>query len=82
MSPENDLRIVVYKEDDVFIAQCLEYDICAQAPDKETLRERMDCLLECEVAEMERTGQELDGAPERFHNMWRDGSHSYKEVAA
>ena len=82
MSNPNDLRVVVYKEDGMFVAQCLEYDICAQAPDKDLLRERMDCLLECEMTEMEKTGQHLDAAPERFHNMWGTGSPTYKEVAA
>ena len=50
----------------MYVAQCLEYDICTQGPDIETLRERMDCLLEVELGE----GQHLDQAPERFHNMW------------
>ena len=82
MSIQDDLRIVVYKEDEVFVAQCLEYDICTQAADRSTLRDRMDCLIDLEVQEMQEKGQELDPAPERFHNMWDQGSRSYKEVAA
>lgn len=79
---KDDLRIVVYEEDGMYVAQCLEYDICTQASDKETLQERMNCLLEIEAEEMDRTGQQVDRAPERFHKMWRDGSPAYKEVAA
>lgn len=82
MSVKDDLRIVVYKEDEVFVAQCLEYDICTQAADRTTLRERMDCLIDLEVTEMQGKGQGLDPAPERFHNMWEQRSRSYKEVAA
>ncbi len=82
MPKETSLRIVVYKEDDMFIAQCLEYDICAQAKDRETLSERMEFLMECEMHEMEKTGQELDAAPAVFHNMWSKSNHAYKEVAA
>jgi hypothetical protein len=82
MTSKQDIRIVVYREDEVFVAQCLEYDICTQAPDKGTLRERMDCLIEIELREMEKTGQELDPAPDRFHDMWDEGGPNYKEVAA
>lgn len=82
MSVSEALRIVVYEEDGHWIAQCLEFDICTQADDRETLQDRMDCLIECEVAAMSESGQQLDPAPERFHNMWSKGSHSYKEVAA
>lgn len=82
MPVNDDLRIVVYEEDGFFIAQCLEYDICTQAEDRATLRARMECLIELESLEMTKKGQELDPAPERFHKMWDQGSHSYKEVAA
>ncbi|WP_297777759.1 hypothetical protein [uncultured Roseovarius sp.] len=82
MPIKDDLRIVIYEEDGFFVAQCLEYDICTQAKDRTALRERMECLLDLETAEMAKRGQELDAAPERFHNMWDQGNHSYKEVAA
>lgn len=80
---QDGLKIVVYREDDMFIAQCLDYDICTQAKDRETLHKRMDCLIHLEMEHMRESGQELDPAPERFHNMWvQEGSHAYKEVAA
>lgn len=83
MTPKEQLRIVMYEEDGFFIAQCLEYDICAQAEDRDELVERMECLLECELEEMRKSGQPIDPAPERFHNMWDDvGSRKYMEVAA
>ncbi len=82
MKDATELRIVVYKEDDHFVAQCLEYDICTQAGTREELRERMDCLVDMELQEMQETGQRLDPAPEIFHNMWDQGSRSYKDVAA
>lgn len=82
MTSKQDFRIVVYREDEVFVAQCLEYDICTQAADRDTLRERMNCLIELELDEMRRTGQELDPAPDRFHDMWDSGGPNYKEVAA
>ena len=66
MNAEQPLRIIVIKEGDMYVAQCLEYDICTQGPDIDTLRERMNCLLEVELEE----GQHLDEAPQRFHKMW------------
>ena len=83
MTIANDIRIIVYKEDDHYIAQCLEYDICTQAGDRDTLRDRMACLIECEIRAMEESNQAIDAAPERFHNMWDKGDRlSYREVAA
>ena len=79
---QDDLRIVVYKEDEKYVAQCLEFDICTQADDPQTLRDRMDCLISLETEHMKESGQQLDPAPERFHKMWAEGSHVYKEVAA
>jgi len=66
----------------MFVAQCLEFDICTQGPDLETLRGRMDCLLDIELGE----SQAIDPAPERFHNMWDravtiSGGPQYRLVA-
>jgi hypothetical protein len=66
MIHNQDLRIIVIKEDGILIAQCLEYDICTQAADMDTLKDRMNCLLEVEL----KAGQAIDQAPERFHKMW------------
>ncbi len=82
MKNDQKFRFVVFEEDGIFVAQCLEFDVCTQAPDKETLRERVDFLMEIELEEMERTGKRLDPAPEVFHNMWESGGHTYRDVAA
>ena len=78
MSDQQSLRIVVLKEGDAFVAQCLEYDICAQAPDVETLRVRMNDLIDLECrASLDETGLEfggIDAAPEKFHKMWDDAN--------
>ena len=76
------LRIVVTKEDDMLVAQCLEYDICTQAADIDTLKDRMGCLIQIE----RESGQAIDPAPERFHKMWdtatsMTGDHCYRLAA-
>jgi hypothetical protein len=70
MNTVENLRIIVTREDSMFIAQCIEYDICTQAADMETLKERMNCLIEVELED----GQHIDPAPEKFHKMWDDAS--------
>ncbi len=79
-----DIRAVVFKEGDLYVAQCLEYDIATQAPDLDTLLDRLDLTLEAECAiTMERTGKPFDGiapAPVLFHQLWEKGSHSIGRV--
>ena len=87
MDANEPLRIVVYKEDEKFIAQCVDFDICTQADDVESLKARMDCLIEMEMGYASESGQPVDPAPERFHNMWdqnlaSNSSNEYKVVAA
>ena len=66
MQTDQEIRVIVFKEGDMLVAQCLEYDICTQGPDIETLRQRMDCLLELELE----NGQAIDPGPVGYHIMW------------
>lgn len=76
MSNEKTLRILVFREDEMFIAQCLEFDICAQGVTFDEAIRRMDALLEVErQGTLETSGSEyggLDSAPPHFHKMWDD----------
>jgi hypothetical protein len=70
MSRDETLRVVVFWEGESWIAQCLEYDICAQAPDVDTLRSRLAVALD---AEWEAGGNSFSGiekAPEHFFKKW------------
>lgn len=87
MNDSEPMKILVFKEEDKLVAQCVDYDICTQADDIETLQSRMDCLIEIELTESAKTGQPIDPAPERFHKMWDSNpapqsSNEYKVVAA
>jgi len=56
------LRVLVQKEGDIWTAQCLEYDIGAQADDLETLKRRMDLTIRVEIDQsIARTGVEFGG---------------------
>ena len=74
MSENIELRAIILKEDDGFVVQCLEHDICTQADTLEELQKRFSCLVQAYLAENGGTLQGLDPAPEGFHKMWDDAS--------
>jgi len=74
MAKDTTVRAIVFREGDQLVAQCLEYDIGAQASDPETLHERLVMTLYAEC--MTRGGSEadpfpgIDPAPEYFQQLW------------
>lgn len=80
-----DLRIVLYREQDLWVAQGLELDIRAQGTTVEEVEIRLDAvLLEEERYTTERHGKAFHGigqAPKKFFDMWDNapGSYSPKE---
>lgn len=70
----NDLRVVVFKDGDMYVAQCLEHDICAQAADIKTLRHRLDAAVDAERDHARQMGKTISDslapAPEHFLEMW------------
>lgn len=75
------IRVILFHDCDLWAAQCLEYDIGAQAPDLGTLCARLSAALEMELSES--LGQKgapfegIDPAPQRFHDMWERRSRSF-----
>jgi len=67
-------RVVVFKEEDSFVAQCLEYDICTFASDMRTLRERFLSIFSAELVMSSTNGEEpfagIEPAPDKFFDMW------------
>ena len=45
------LGVVVLRDDDLWVAQCLEHDIGAQAADVDTLMTRLEVVLKAEMKE-------------------------------
>ncbi|GBF56452.1 hypothetical protein PbB2_00108 [Candidatus Phycosocius bacilliformis] len=66
MSGHKSLRVVVFREEEVFVAQCLEHDICVQADSLPKLQERFEATLILEGKGLEA----IDPAPARFHEIW------------
>jgi hypothetical protein len=61
----NTLRIVSFKDGDIWVAQCLEHDVCAQAADLDTLRSRIEMAIEAEAPLTN-----LPQAPAHFFELW------------
>ena len=56
------IRVAVYQDGAAWIAQCLDHDICVQAPDVSTLTERFNAVLRADYMEsLERTGVPFGG---------------------
>ncbi len=74
------IRVIVFQDDGLWVAQCLEYDIGAQAADIDSLNDRLIVVLKAECKEsLERHGKPfagIDPAPERFHLMWERRARS------
>lgn len=71
------LRVVVFQEEDAWIAHCLEYDIGAQASDLTTVMRRFDLTMQVELEEsLRRHGTPFAGigpAPAYIQARWTDG---------
>ena len=66
----NDLRILIYKEDNLFVGQCLELDICVQSTEIDDIRRYIENQLSF-ISQNRTDG--LDGyppAPDEFFDAW------------
>ncbi len=74
MSETRNIRVIAFREGDLWVAQCLEFDIGAQAANLEELHDRLMVAIKLERREsMERLGVPFAGIPEappHFHAMW------------
>jgi hypothetical protein len=57
-------RVLLRKESDQWVAQCLDVDICVQAPDLDTLEGRFEVALKAE--DLSALGQ----APQYYFDVW------------
>lgn len=75
------IRIIAFREGDCWIAQCLEYDICAQAPDLDELSARIDATIDAEraysVSQDKKPFEGIGPAPEHFVEMWERRSKKF-----
>lgn len=81
---ETHIRAIVFKEGEFYIAQCLEYDICAQAEDIETVLDRLDLTIEAEFEACCAMGvhakDRIFPAPNYYHSLWEKRSMNIERV--
>jgi len=61
----DELKVVVFQEGGLWVAQCLDHDVCAQGPDLETVHARLHVALTAED-----NLESLPKAPEHFFKLW------------
>ena len=78
------IRVIVYRDADLWVAQALEYDIGAQADDPETLVTRLEVTMRAEIEmSVKLHGKPLAGiepAPQHFHDKWDDCGEEFTPV--
>ena len=78
------VRVLVIQEGDTWVAQALEYDIGAQAPDLDCLKRRFEMTVDVELDEsVRRTGIPFGGlssAPSYYHEMWESCSTDFRSL--
>jgi hypothetical protein len=77
------IRVLVLKDGDIFVAQCLEYDIAAQGRSEDEAKRRLLISLKAERAEARDRGEAeitLAPAPKAFHAIYASDDISRTEV--
>jgi len=68
------IRVIVYREGDVYVAQCLEHDIATQGPDLPGVLDRLELTIDAECAMSKEAGARglgnIPAAPNYFHGLW------------
>lgn len=76
------VRVVLIKEGDLWIAQCLEFDVGAQAEGMDELQRRFEVALQCEIDECIRAGVSPDvaigPAPQFYYDLWNKQAGEFK----
>lgn len=73
MSDSTTIRVITFKEGDLFVAQALEVDVCAQGKTIEEANKRLVALLHMEEQEAKANGRTLfdvGPAPHPFHVLY------------
>ncbi len=71
------IRVILFKDDDKWVAQGLEHDICVQAETLGDLYGRFEVAVRLESAEeggLERIGE----APQYFFDLWNKKAGDYR----
>jgi hypothetical protein len=75
------VRAILFREGDVWVGQCIEYDICTHADNLTNLNKKLEMTIQMQRdRSIERYGSPFAGippAPPRFEEMWNKQSGSF-----
>jgi hypothetical protein len=78
------LRAIIFREEDVWVAQCIEYDIGTQAKTLSELQKRLESAICLELYEsIKRAGAPFKGvprAPLHIEEMWNNRAGAFNPV--
>ena len=77
------IRFIVFRDEQIWVAQGLEVDICAQADSAEGAAELFGATVRCESKEMAAEGGSLSDigkAPDAFFELWNAGDVTRDEL--
>ena len=84
MTDTQKVHVIIFREGDCWVAQCLEYDIGTQAKDLGDLEIQFALTYKAEQKEsIERHGKPfagIDPAPRHFYDLWEGRSGEYKPL--
>lgn len=75
MSNPTTIRVITFKEGDLFVAQALEVDVCAQGETREEADKRLIALIHTEAQEAKANGRtlfDIGPAPHPFHVLYNN----------
>ena len=82
MDESDKFRVIVFQDGGSWVAQCLEYDIGAQARDLEELQDRFELAFNLELKKsIEKNGAPFAGiapAPQYVQDMWEKRSGEFR----
>jgi predicted RNase H-like HicB family nuclease len=64
------MRVLISKEENMFVGQCLEHDVCAQGSTMDELMERLVLTICMESDERGGTLDDVEPAPAGYHKLW------------
>ena len=75
------IRAVVFQDGEIWIAQCIEYDIAVQAPDVPTVLDKLQLTIDAEHAmcDGQRMCDRISPAPNYYHHLWDQKSSSWMQ---
>jgi len=74
-------RVVAFREEGTWVAQCLDIDVCVSAPNLSRLWNVLDLMLFAERHLASELGQSLPGpAPLKFHELWANDACVVKKI--